>query len=188
VADEPNAMSERTYVALLRGVNVGGKNRLPMRDLVSLLEDAGCCDVQTYIQSGNVICCAQVGLASRLPALIEGAVAERWGFHVPVVVRTRDELRAVAEGNPFLETGVDVERLHVVFLADAPSPAHVAALDPDRSPPDRFVVHGHEIYLHCPNGVARTKLTNQYFDSKLATTSTMRNWRTVLKLLELAGG
>jgi uncharacterized protein (DUF1697 family) len=91
-------------------------------------------------------------------------------------------------GNPFLEAGADIGTLHVAILADAPAAAKVKALDPDRSPPDAFAVRGREIYLQCPNGYGRTKLTNAYFDSKLATTSTVRNWRTVLKLVELAGG
>jgi len=85
-----------------------------------------------------------------------------------------------------IELGGKEEKLfHVVFLATRPAARAVKALDPDRSPPDKFVHHGREIYLKCPNGIARTKLTNAYFDSKLDTTSTMRNWKTVLKLQEL---
>jgi uncharacterized protein (DUF1697 family) len=75
--------------------------------------------------------------------------------------------------------------LHVAFLAATPGPSKIAALDPNRSPPDEFAVHGREIYLRLPNGVARTKLTNAHFDSKLGTTSTLRNWRTVVKLVDL---
>ena len=85
-----------------------------------------------------------------------------------------------------MAAGAETDKLHVVFLADLPDGAHVEALDPNRSPSDEFAVLGREIYLHCPNGLARTKLTNNYFDSRLSTTSTMRNWRTVLKLLELS--
>jgi uncharacterized protein (DUF1697 family) len=103
-------------------------------------------------------------------------------------VRTADELRAVAQGNPFLDEGADADTLHVAFLADRPRSDRVAALDANRSPGDSFVVRGSEIYLRLPNGVARTKLTNAYFDSKLSTISTARNWRTVLKLLELMQG
>ena len=113
-------------------------------------------------------------------------MADRFGFQVPVVMRTSGELRKVACGNPFLRAGADAKALHVAFLAAVPVSSKVDALDPDRSPPDEFAVRGREIYLHCPNGLARTKLTNAYFDSALATTSTLRNWRTVLKLLELA--
>ena len=177
--------SSGAYVALLRGINVGGKNLLPMRDLVALFHDAGCADAKAYIQSGNVVFRAPHEVAARLPAALRKAVAGRFGFQVPVIVRTAEELQRVARGNPFLEGGAGLETLHVAFLADLPSAEKVGALDPKRSPPDELVVHGREIYLHCPNGLGRTKLTNQYFDSKLATTSTVRNWRTVLKLIEL---
>ena len=175
------------YVALLRGINVGGKNRLSMKDLVAIFAEAGCDDVQTYIQSGNVVFRAAEAHASRIPARITTAISGRLGFRAPVVMRTAGELRTIARGNPFLRAGADPDALHVMFLSDRPPPRKVAALDPKRSPPDEFEVRGREIYLRCPNGVARTKLTNAYFDTKLSTTSTMRNWRTVLKLVELAG-
>ena len=175
-----------TLVALLRGVNVSGKHPLPMNDLAAMFVDAGCGDVQTYIQSGNVVCQASQGLARRVPALVTAAIADRFGFRVPVVTRTAGELRRIVRDNPLVRAGVDAGALHVVFLAHRPVAAKLAALDPNRSPPDVYAVRGREIYLHCPNGLARTKLTNAYFDTKLATTSTTRNWRTVLRLLELA--
>ena len=123
-----------------------------------------------------------------MPALVAAAIAERFGFDAPVVTRTADELREVREHNPFLAAGAEPAALHVVFLADHPSPARAAALDPNRSPGDAFALRGRDVYLHCPNGVARTKLTNDYFDTTLATVSTARNWQTVLRLLELAQG
>ena len=109
----------------------------------------------------------------------------RFGYRVPVVTRTDQELQEIAHGNPFLDAGAEADKLHVAFLAEQPDDAGVQALDPNRSPGDEFAVLGREVYLHCPNGLARTKLTNSYFDSTLSTTSTMRNWRTVLRLLEL---
>jgi uncharacterized protein (DUF1697 family) len=175
-------------IALLRGINVGGKNLVPMKELAALFAAAGCSEVATYIQSGNVIFRAPAKLAPKLPAQLTKAIEARFGCRVPVVVRTAGELRRVAEENPFLRERADPDALHVAFLADEPAAARVAALDPKRSPTDRYLVRGREIYLHCPDGLARTKLTNQYFDSQLATTSTVRNWRTVLKLLELSGG
>ncbi len=174
------------HVALLRGVNLGGKNRLPMKDLATMFTDAGCGSVTTYIQSGNVVFDASPGLARRIPALVEKAIANQFGYRVPVVTRTGGELRKIVRANPFLRAGAEAGTLHVAFLSDLPATAKVKALDPDRSPPDAFAVRGREIYLQCPNGYGRTKLTNGYFDSKLATTSTVRNWRTVMKLLELA--
>jgi uncharacterized protein (DUF1697 family) len=173
------------HVALLRGINVGGKNKLPMKQLVALFETAGCSDVRSYIQSGNVVFTADAALARRIASHIAAAIHDRHGLTVPVVMRSAEELQAVASGNPFLGAGVDPKQLHVGFLAEEPSRSAIAALDPDRSPPDRFELRGRELYLHCPNGMARTKLTNAYFDAKLATTSTMRNWRTVLKVREM---
>jgi uncharacterized protein (DUF1697 family) len=174
------------HVALLRGINVGGKNSVPMKNLAAMFSDARCTDVVTYIQSGNVVFKATDKAAHRACSLVEKALLEQFGLTIPVVRRTAAELGKVARSNPFFEEGVTTLPLHVAFLADTPSDARAAGLDPDRSPPDRFAVQGREIYLHCPNGLARTKLTNQYFDTKLGTTSTVRNWNTVLKLLELA--
>jgi uncharacterized protein (DUF1697 family) len=173
-------------VALLRGINVGGKNKLPMKELAAMFTDVGCAAVQTYIQSGNVVFEAKRALARRVPALITEAIAERFGYGVPVVTRAEGEYQRVLDANPFLREGVDPKALHVAFLADRPT-SQVASLDPNRSPPDKLEVIGREIYLFCPNGIARTKLTNDYFDLKLGTTSTMRNWRTVLKLGKLLG-
>lgn len=159
-----------------------------MKDLVLLFRDAGCLDARTYIQSGNVIFQAEKSLVRELPARIAEALTKRFGFESPVVMRTVEDLQRTVRKNPFLREGADPQTLHVAFLASQPSPARVASLDPGRSPTDRFEIDGREIYLHCPDGFGRTKLTNQYFDSKLGTTSTIRNWKTVLKLLELAEG
>jgi uncharacterized protein (DUF1697 family) len=94
-------------------------------------------------------------------------------------------MRHVARNNPFLASGADESLLSVMFLADMPDPLHVKALDPQRSPPDSYVVVADAIFAHTPTGLAKTKLTNAYFDSRLKTVSTGRNWRTVLKLVEL---
>ena len=181
-------MTADTHVALLRGINVGGKNRLLMKDLSAMFNNAGCGDVRTYIQSGNVVFRAGPALAGCVPGLIQEAVAARLGRRVPVLIRAADEFAAVVRKNPFLQTGADIGQLHVGFLADRPEAAAVDALDPDRSAPDEFAVAGREVYFYCPDGLARTKLTAQYFESKLSTTMTVRNWRTVLKLEAMAGG
>lgn len=173
-----------TYVGLLRGINVGGKNKLPMTDLAAMFVAAGCADVQTFIQSGNVIFKASAALAKRVPGLVAASISERFGYRTPVVLRSADQLREAIEANPFLQAGADEGSLHLMFLAELPSAAAVAALDPDRSPGDSYVVRGRDIYLRLISA-ADTKLTNAYFDSKLATISTARNWRTTTKLLEL---
>lgn len=174
-----------THVALLRGINVGGRNQLPMSELAALCTAAGCRDARTYIQSGNVLFTTDDATAAQLPSVIAAQIAERFGLRVPVVLRTIAHLGEVIQHNPHLAAGAAAEALHVYFLAEEPGAARVAALDPDRSPPDAFTVRGREIYLHLPNGMARTKLTNAYFDAKLATVSTARNWRTVTALYDL---
>lgn len=175
------------YVALLRGINVGGKNKLPMTELRALFTAAGCTEVETYIQSGNVIFAASAKLARDIMRTIAQAIAKKFRLEVPVVARGAQELTAVMRNNPYLASGADPDRLYVAFLADEPDPAAVKSLDATRSPPDSFHVRGKEIYLCLPNGAGKSKLTNAYFDAKLKTMSTIRNWRTVQKLAELAG-
>jgi uncharacterized protein (DUF1697 family) len=172
------------HVALLRGINVGGKNMLPMAKLVEMFEEAGCEGVRTYIQSGNVVFIAKdAGKACRG---VSGAIAKKFGFEGRIVVRSADELDRVAKDHPFLSAKADLKRLYVGFLADSPDPVRVAGLDPKRSPGDLFKVIGREIFMQINTGAADTRLTNAWFDSTLGTTSTFRNWRTVLKLAEMA--
>ena len=158
-----------------------------MDDLAKMFADAGGAGVRTYIQSGNVVFCAPPAAAARIASTVAGMIAERFGFQAPIIVRSARELARVAAANPFLpgRGGRDENFLHVAFLAEAPDQGRIAALDPARSPGDDFLVRNREVYLHLPGGVARTRLTNAYFDATLATTSTMRNWPTVLKLVEM---
>ena len=174
------------YVALLRGVNVGGKNKLPMKDLVRIFQDAGCTEVQTYIQSGNVIFQAKEPLATKLAAIITKEIELSLGPRVPVVLRSGVQLNQAIAGNPYLkEDGVNEDFLYMGFLAGEPKQPE--KLDAHRSPGDRFVVKGQEIYMHLPNGAGNSKLTNAWLDSRLKTISTFRNWRTVLRLRDLMG-
>lgn len=188
--DAPPRAGTVAHLALLRGINVGGKNRLPMAELAAIFAEVGAGAVRTHIQSGNVLFAASPEVAARAPGLVEARIAARFGFRPPVVVRTAAELARVVADNPFLAGGVgaDEATLHVLFLADRPPPDRVAALDPDRSPPDAFLVRGREVYLRLPNGVAKSRLTNAYVDRVLGTTSTGRNWRTVTALRALLAG
>ena len=147
---------------------------------------AGCSDVRTYIQSGNVLFGATSTLAEDIPSLIGASILNRFGYQIPVLTRSAEEFKNIVRANPFMQAGAEADKLHVVFLEELPTGDQVESLDQDRSPGDEFAVIGREIYLHCPNGFAKTKLTNTYFDSKLSTVSTTRNWRTVQKILELA--
>jgi len=173
--------NQMTHVALLRGINVGGNNPLPMKDLAQIFENAGCRQVRTYIQSGNVIFDAPEH-SREIAQMVSAKVEKRFGYKIPVVIRTWEQMRGVIRDNPFLAAGADQKMLHVYFLAAAPAARAIAGLDSSRSAPDAFAVRGQEIYLHLPRGMARTKLTNAYFDAKLSTICTARNWATVLKL------
>jgi len=175
----------RKQLALLRGINVGGKNKLPMLELAGMFREAGCGNVQTFIQSGNVLFEASAPVTAQLPESLAAQILKRFGYRTPVMTRTVHQLRKVVANNPFLKAGVAEAMLHVMFLADEPRAAEIAGLDPKRSSPDEFVVRGQEIYLMLPNGAGRSKLTNAWFDAKLRTTSTARNWRTVIRLLEM---
>jgi len=181
-------MSTKTYAALLRGINVGGKHIVPMKDLAEIFATAECKDVRTYIQSGNVVFTCTNNVAAGLCRSLEKKIEARYGFPAPVVLRSHEELAQVSRSNPFLKAGKAEQTLYVSFLANEPAAEAVAKLDPQRSPGDEFRVIGREIYLHFPNGAGRSKLTNAYFDSRLSTTSTSRNWATVLKLLEMTHG
>ena len=173
-------------VALLRGINVGGKNKLPMKDLAAMFVVAGCTDVRTYIQSGNVLFRPEPTQDRDIPSLISASILSQFGYRVPVITRTVRELQEIVQANPFLERSAEWDKFHVAFLSEIPDRANVEALDANRSAPDEFAVLSREVFLYCPNGLAHTKLTNSYFDSTLSTTSTMRNWKTVLRLLDMA--
>lgn len=172
-----------TYVALLRGVNVGGRNKLPMKELADIFTAAGCDSVRTYIQSGNVIFRADTRLAAELPSIVSARIDEHFGHKPKIILRSAEELGEIIHGNPFLRA--DEVTMYIMFLADTPTPEAIQKLDPDRSPPDRFKVRGANVYMWLKNSVADTKLTNAYFDTKLATIGTGRNWRTVQMVYEL---
>jgi uncharacterized protein (DUF1697 family) len=175
-----------TFVALLRGINVGGRNKIPMAELRSLLSSLGLEDVVTYIQSGNVVFRSASGDTHEIAASIEHAIVEAFGFKAVALTRTPAELGEIVDSNPYLTGETDLAKLHVVFLDRPPGADAVAELDPRRSPPDEFYVRGREIYLHLPNGAGRSKLTIAYFERRLAAAATARNWNTLLKLHALA--
>ncbi len=177
----------RNYVALLRGINVGGKHSLPMKELTAMFAALKCSGVQTYIQSGNVVFGAPPAIIKSFPMLLSKKIEEGFGFAAPVILRTRDELAEVVRENPFLKRELPQSTLYVYFLADLPSAAAVKSLEANRSAPDEFRVIGRHIYMYLPNGMGRSKLSNAYFDSRLSTICTARNWATVKKLLEMMG-
>jgi uncharacterized protein (DUF1697 family) len=176
-----------TLVAMLRGINVSGRNRLSMEDLRALVVAAGGRDVRTYIQSGNAVFGSRRSPAA-LATSLEKALEDALGTRVPVLVRTEDELEGVVRANPFVAAGEDPGVLHVTFLGAVPDPEAVATALTRPAGDDEFRVIGRQAYLRCPGGYGNTKLTNTFFERTLRSEATTRNWRTVTKLVELARG
>ena len=175
-----------TYVALLRGINVGGHKIIKMDQLRKAFEEMGFGDVATYVQSGNVVFKSPKKASEELSKKIEEMLLRQFSMSVPVIVRTAEELGDVLRNNPFLkERGPDVTRLHVTFLSHTPEKAAVRGLDAIQSGPDRFQCRGQDIYLYCPNGFGGTKLSINAFEKVLAVGATTRNWNTVNKLHEM---
>jgi len=177
------------YISILRGINVSGQKMIRMEELKTLYEGLGFSGVRTFIQSGNVI--FKTGLIQSISGLsgkIEKAIGEKYHFHVPVIIRTSDEMMLILSSNPFLnEEGIDREKLHVTFLDREPPPANVSSIQKIQLPADRFRVIGKEVYLYCPGGYGGTKLSNAFFENRLLVKATTRNWNTVCKLVELSG-
>jgi uncharacterized protein (DUF1697 family) len=177
----------QTYIAILRGINVSGKNMIKMPELQTLFEGLGFNKVKTYIQSGNVIFKAAAKNSSEIEKLIEEKIFEKFSLKVPVLVKTKDEVEEVLQNNPFVKaTNVDVSKLHVTFLSKEPEQANVDKISKDQYLPDEFILKGSTVYLHCPNGYGNTKLNNNFFESKLKVTATTRNWKTVNELVNIA--
>jgi uncharacterized protein (DUF1697 family) len=178
----------RTYVALLRGVNLGAHNKVSMTDLRVLFEELGYADVATYVQSGNVLFKSRGGNAAQLTGAIEKRISRDLGLDIRIVLRSKAQLARVAAGNPFADRESEPTRLHVTFLADTPARGRVRALADNDFKPDEFLLKGKQIYLHTPQGYGRSKLSGGYFEKQLGVVATTRNWRTVTKLDELASG
>jgi uncharacterized protein (DUF1697 family) len=177
------------YISLLRGINVSGLKKIRMEDLKALYEGLGFSEVTTYIQSGNIIFktgfpVSISGLSKKIEKVLEG----KYQFHVPVIIRTADDLRLILSANPFLnEGGIDRERLHITFLEKEPHPGNVNSILKTDFSPDRFRIIGKEVYLYCPGGYGSTRLSNTFFEKKLQVIATTRNWKTVGNLAGLAG-
>jgi uncharacterized protein (DUF1697 family) len=172
-----------TYLALLRGINVGGKRSVKMADLSRWCHDTGCQDVRTYIQSGNVVCRHTTRSGDALAARLAEVLGERAGFAIPVTVRSAAQWAQVVRDNPFSER--DPAHLHVSFLDGPPPPGAFDGIDRAAFGSEDFAVIGREVYLHLPAGMARTKLP-QALGLYRRMAATTRNWRTVLTLQDLA--
>ena len=176
----------KSYISLLRGINVAGQKKILMADLKALYISLGFCDVQTYIQSGNVVFSSELGVYE-IVTLIEKAISKEYGFDVPVQVREVAVFEKLIAECPFSELDLVEEgtRVMVTFLANLPNEENVAKLMTYVKESERLVLHGRQIYLHCPNGYGKTKLSNTFIEKKLDVTATTRNWKSVVKLCDL---
>ena len=178
-----------TYIAILRGINVNGKNLLKMEDLRLLFETLDYKAVKSYIQSGNVVFENKTSKCKDLERKISAQIRETFGFDVPVLVKEAFELREVYKQNPFLnKRKEDSLKLHVTFLSDLPKPEALEAIKTGNYGADEFIVIDKNIYLFCPDGYGNTKLSNTFFETKLKVKATTRNWNTITKLVAMSEG
>jgi uncharacterized protein (DUF1697 family) len=174
-------------IALLRGVNVGGNNKVLMAHLRELIGELGYEDVRTHLQSGNAVFTAAGTPPEQAAREIESQLARALGLGVRVLVRTTEELEQVVSANPLPEAAAaEPSRLLVTFLSAPPDPARLRELDPVDFEPDLFGFGEREIYVWCPEGVRTIKLSYAFFEKRFGVVATARNWNTVTKLLELA--
>jgi len=177
----------KTYIAILRGINVSGQKIIKMADLKVHLEELNFQNIQTYIQSGNVIFQCKSENSKSLEEKIEKKILEKYGFHVPTLVKTPAEIEYVIYNNPFLkDKNKDINRLYVTFLSRIPEQNNVEKLKTFDYNPEEYILDGKNIFGFAPNGYGNAKLNNNFFEKKLKVNATTRNWKTVDKLFELA--
>jgi uncharacterized protein (DUF1697 family) len=175
----------QTYIALIRGINVGGSHMLPMKDLKLLFERNGCVEVQTYIQSGNVVFRSTLSDLKRLAKQVMADVAKARGFEPRAIVLTRSELERAAAGNPFGEAEGNPKSVHLFFLAEPATKPDLKSLDALKAKSERYALKGKVLYLHTPDGFGTSKLASRA-ERLLGVEATARNWRTVTILLQMA--
>jgi len=176
------------YVSVLRGINVSGQKKIKMADLKSLYESLGFQNVVTYIQSGNVIFNAGSEDKTELKPKIEKAIEEKYEFHVPVEIRTHCEISDIIKNNPLgpVDLLKDGTKVLVTFLSSQPTQDRVSDLQHHVATPEQLFVVGKEVYLYCPNGYGKSRLSNAFLEQKLGVGATTRNWKSVLKFHELS--
>ena len=173
----------KTYIALFRGINVGGNNILPMKDLVNILEGMGFKDVKTYIQSGNIVFKSDPIKTKTISKEISGKILKKFGFEPTVILLEKDELKKIADKSPFKAS--EGKTLHIFFLESEPRNPDLKALNEVKSTTEEFKLLKNVFYLYAPDGIGRSKLA-AVVEKKLGVPSTGRNWNTVSKLIELA--
>lgn len=179
-----------TYIILLRGINVSGKNKLPMADLKALCESLGFTNVKTYIQSGNVVMqYPNVESNSEISNMLTQAIAKKFSYEVESVVLTIQRLKTIIEESPFLNIdNIDLSRCYITYLQTVPDMSRIEQLETIEYNSDKMIFKNDVVYVYCPGGYGKTKFSNTFIESKLKVSATTRNWKTTNTLLELAGG
>ena len=172
------------YILLLRGINVGGHNKIPMTALRDMLASMGMQKVQTYVQSGNAVFYSKLEDAEQIAKLVEQQLDTVFGFQISVFCYSKEELERIYHKNRFIGTK-DPTQLYVTFLSKPISPSSQQSLILPPNIEDECIIQDREIYVYCPNGYGRTKLNNNYFEKKLAVNATTRNWKTVQNLHDM---
>lgn len=175
----------QTWIALLRGINVGGKNPLPMKSLVALLDEIGCSQIKTYILSGNVVFQAAGRSSLPLSERICDGIESRHGFRPELLMLKVKEFETAIAANPFPNAASDPKSRHLFFLAAVPKKPDLAALENLRAESEQFELGQQVFYLHAPQGIGRSKLVAKV-EKLLGVPATGRNWRTVQKIAEMA--
>lgn len=174
------------YIAILRGINVSGSKMIKMEKLKLSMIELKFRNIETYIQSGNILFEYTKTNQQELADLITHKIEEAFGFHVPVIVKNAKELNTVIANNPFISNRNEaIDKLHVTFFSGEPDKALQDKLAKNVTDSDEFIIAGNMVYLFCPNGYGRTKFNNNYFEGKLKISATTRNWKTVIKLAEM---
>lgn len=174
-----------TWIALLRGINVGGNNLLPMKRLVAIIESLGGDNVRTYIQSGNVVFEHRIKLPVKLGQAIADAVDAEFGFAPRVLVIDADALAAAAQGNPYPQADAEPKNLHLYFLESTPAKPDIAAMKALVIDGEQFTLRGQVFYLYARDGIGKSKLAERA-ERLLGVAATARNWRTVTTLVEMS--
>lgn len=178
----------QTYIALLRGINVSGQKKIKMADLREHLAELPFQDIQTYIQSGNILFRAAASKPAQLAVRIREKILEKYGFEVPTLVVTASYISTVLANNPFRDDPeIPDERIYLTFLAESPQAEYLKKLDEVDYSPEQFHLQNQVIYFYSPNSYGRAKMNNNFFEKKLKVAATTRNWRTSQKLIDMAG-
>lgn len=172
------------YISMLRGINVAGQKKVRMDELKKLYESLGFKAVQTYIQSGNVIFQFPNTNISKLQNMIERKIKGSLKLDVHVLIRTKNEFQILIENTPFQKK--DITKLHITFLSDVPVHVPLDEINKTKGKSEEFSISDREIYLFYPDGYGKSKLSNNFFERKLKTSATTRNWKTITALFDIA--